>query len=106
VSPAGEDVIFQWAERPVNKKEKAMSKQRKFGSRKGATFIEYALLAGLVAIVVAAAAMFFGEDIKKLFSETGDKAKSVSAGVHEVDLSSTLEKAKSDTQNSGGTSNP
>ena len=70
-----------------------MSKQRKFGSRKGATFIEYALLAGLVAIVVAAAAMFFGEDIKRLFSETGDKATSVSEGVHEVNLSSSLKDA-------------
>ena len=81
-----------------------MSKQRKFGSRKGATFIEYALLAGLVAIVVAAAAMFFGEDIKKLFSETGDQAKSVSAGVHEVNLKTSLEDAKKAT--GGGTSNP
>ena len=44
-----------------------MNKQSKFRARKGATFIEYALLAGLVAIVVAAAAMFFGDDLKKLF---------------------------------------
>ena len=70
-----------------------MSKQRKFGSRKGATFIEYALLAGLVAIVVAAAAMFFGEDLKKLFGATGDQTESVTTNVQNVDLTSTLKDA-------------
>lgn len=55
-------------------------------ARKGATFIEYALLAGLVAIVVATAAVIFGDDIKGLFSETGDKTKSVTTEVKKVDL--------------------
>ena len=67
-----------------------MSTQRKFGSRKGATFIEYALLAGLVAIVVAAAAMLFGDDLQKLFTTTGEKTSSVEQGVKQVDLTKTL----------------
>ncbi len=67
----------------------------KFGARKGATFIEYALLAGLVAIVVAAAAMFFGEDLKQLFTETGDQTKKVSEGVKNTDISSTFQNKQS-----------
>ena len=82
-----------------------MSKQRKFGSRKGATFIEYALLAGLVAIVVAAAAMFFGDDLKQLFGATGDQTESVTTGVKSVDLHSTLEKAN-EKSGGGGQKNP
>jgi Flp pilus assembly pilin Flp len=74
-----------------------MSKQRKFGSRKGATFIEYALLAGLVAIVVAAAAMFFGDDLKKLFGATGQQTESVTENVQSVDLTSTLKNASEET---------
>ncbi len=70
-----------------------MGKQRKFGSRKGATFIEYALLAGLVAIVVAAAAMIFGDDLQKLFKTTGEKTESVQKGVDKVDLTTTLNAA-------------
>ena len=70
-----------------------MNKQAKFASRKGATFIEYALLAGLVAIVVAAAAMFFGDDLKELFGSTGKQTESVTEGVKKVDLHSTLDKA-------------
>ena len=82
-----------------------MSKQRKFGSRKGATFIEYALLAGLVAIVVAAAAMFFGDDLKQLFGATGEQTESVTTGVKAVDLHSTLEKAH-EKGGGGGKKNP
>ena len=82
-----------------------MSKQRKFGSRKGATFIEYALLAGLVAIVVAAAAMFFGDDLKQLFGATGEQTESVTTGVKAVDLHSTLEKAN-EKGGGGGKKNP
>jgi len=54
--------------------------------RKGATFIEYALLAGLVAIVVAAAAMYFGEDLKELFGKTGGQARKVATAVGGVTL--------------------
>ena len=56
------------------------------GFRKGATFIEYALLAGLVAIVVATTAMLFGDKLKDLFSSTGDQTEKVSAEVKKVDL--------------------
>ena len=79
-----------------------MSKQRKFGSRKGATFIEYALLAGLVAIVVAAAAMFFGDDLKQLFGATGEKTESVTTGVKSVDLTTTLSGANNKSGGNGG----
>ena len=75
-----------------------MNKQSKFHARKGATFIEYALLAGLVAIVVAAAAMFFGDDLKKLFSSEGEQAKAVTESVQKVDLTKTLK----DANNAGG----
>ena len=62
-------------------------------ARKGATFIEYALLAGLVAIVVAAAAMLFGDRLKNLFKETSDTTKAVTTGVKAVNLKGGLEKA-------------
>ena len=75
-----------------------MSKQIKFRAHKGATFIEYALLAGLVAVVVAAAAMFFGEDLKNLFGETGKQTQSVTQGVKAVDLHSTLDSANNKTK--------
>ena len=78
-----------------------MNKQSKFRARKGATFIEYALLAGLVAIVVAAAAMFFGDDLKKLFSSEGEQTKAVTESVKTVDLTKTLKEA-----NDGGQKNP
>ncbi len=68
-----------------------MKKTRTFGSREGATFIEYALLAGLVAIVVAAAAMFFGEDLKELFGATGKQTESVTTGVESVNLTDTFQ---------------
>jgi len=74
-------------------------KKQTLRARKGATFIEYALLAGLVAIVVAAAAMFFGDDLKELFGSAGKQTESVKAGVDKVDLHSTLDKAN---EKSGG----
>ena len=75
-----------------------MNKQSKFRARKGATFIEYALLAGLVAIVVAAAAMFFGDDLKKLFSSEGEQATAATESVKTVDRTKTLK----DANNGGG----
>ena len=62
-------------------------KNQKFRARKGATFIEYALLAGLVAIVVATAAVLFGDELKGLFTSTSDQTKSVKENVEKVDLS-------------------
>ena len=70
-----------------------MKKTQKFGSREGATFIEYALLAGLVAIVVAAAAMFFGDELKNLFGSTTKQTTSVQQGVDSVDLTKGLNAA-------------
>ena len=55
-------------------------------ARRGATYLEYALLAALVAIVVAAAAMIFGDDIKELFKSTGDQTVKVNEQVKQVDL--------------------
>lgn len=63
--------------------------------RKGATFIEYALLAGLVAIVVATAALLFGDKIKALFKSTSDKTGSVQQQVENI-------KFKINPENSGG----
>jgi len=77
--------------------------------KRGATFLEYALLAGLVAIVVAAAAMFFGDDLKKLFGATGEQTESVTTNVKNVDLTSTLKDANNKSgggQGGGGQKNP
>ena len=79
-------------------------KNQTFRARKGATFIEYALLAGLVAIVVAAAAMFFGQDIKNLFGATGAKTEEVATGVSNVDLTSGLNATGEAGNANGGTS--
>ena len=69
-------------------------------ARKGATFIEYAMLAGLVAVVVAVAALFFGDQIKSLFSDTGKKVQQVDQGISSVDLTP---KATINGGTSGGT---
>ncbi len=60
-------------------------------SKKGATFIEYALLAGLVAIVVAVAAMFFGDELRDLFSATGEQTENVTQNVKDAKLSAKVE---------------
>lgn len=62
--------------------------------RKGATFIEYAMLAGLVAIVVATAVLLFGDKIKNLFSTTTEKTEQVNSGIQSADLTPTLEQKK------------
>lgn len=54
--------------------------------RKGATFIEYAMLAGLVAVVVAVAAMFFGDQLKGLFKNTGDQTRNISSQVKSANI--------------------
>lgn len=59
--------------------------------RKGATFIEYAMLAGLVAIVVATAVLLFGDKIKNVFKTTTDKTEQVNEGIKDADLKPTLE---------------
>lgn len=54
--------------------------------RNNATFIEYALLAGLVAIVVAVAVMAFGGKLTSLFSDTAEKVEQVDTTVQGVSL--------------------
>lgn len=66
----------------------------KMNARKGATFIEYALLAGLVAIVVAVAAMLFGEKLKALFTDTSTQVETVSSGVKSAGLKANTSPAK------------
>lgn len=66
----------------------------KMKARKGATFIEYALLAGLVAIVVAVAAMLFGGQLKALFMDTGDQVQNVSSGVKSAGLKANVSTEK------------
>ena len=73
------------------------------GFRKGATFIEYALLAGLVAIVVATTAMLFGAKLKELFSSTGDQTEKVTTEVKKVDLTKGFQ---SGNQGGGKKANP
>lgn len=61
-------------------------------ARKGATFIEYAMLAGLVAVVVAIAVVFFGDNIKGIFSNAGKNAKQVNTAISGVDLTPKVDK--------------
>ena len=61
-------------------------------AHKGATFIEYAMLAGLVAVVVAVAALFFGDQLKALFTDTGKQTQKVDEGVKKADLTPNMDK--------------
>ena len=79
-------------------------KKLAFSARRGATFIEYALLAGLVAIVVATTAMLFGDKLKELFSSTSDQTKSVTEEVKKVKLTDGFNNGGQ--QNGGGQKNP
>lgn len=67
--------------------------------RKGATFIEYALLAGLVAIVVATAAVIFGDDIKELFKSTASQTATVTEKVDGVKLTGGFDPQSEDSGN-------
>ncbi len=59
---------------------------RSIAGESGATFIEYAMLAGLVAIVVAIAVAVFGKRIKGIFSNTADQAQTIETGVKGADI--------------------
>ena len=54
--------------------------------RKGATFIEYALLAGLIAVIVALAVTFFGKNLKELFTSEAKQTETVNTGVNNVQI--------------------
>lgn len=45
--------------------------------RKGSQFLEYAMLAALIGIVVAVGAMRYGQNLLKLFNALGDKTAEV-----------------------------
>jgi Flp pilus assembly pilin Flp len=60
-------------------------------AHKGATFIEYAMLAGLVAVVVAVAALFFGDQLKALFSDTGKQTQKVDQAVKQANITPNVE---------------
>jgi len=49
----------------------------KMKARKGATYLEYALLAALVGIVGAVGVKFYGEKILALFTSLGNKTAEV-----------------------------
>ena len=44
-----------------------------FKDEEGATAVEYALLAGLIAIVIIAALLLFGPAISNVFNKAGEK---------------------------------
>ena len=72
-------------------------------AHKGATFIEYAMLAGLVAVVVAVAAMLFGDKLVDLFSTTGSKVEEVKTGVGAANFKDmkTSNQSQNQSQNKG-----
>ena len=76
-----------------------------FSARKGATFIEYALLAGLVAIVVATTAMLFGDKLKELFSSTSEQTDKVTVEVKKVDLTQGFKSGGNNQNNNGQKTN-
>jgi Flp pilus assembly pilin Flp len=59
---------------------------RTVAGESGATFIEYAMLAGLVAIVVAIAVAVFGKRIKEVFSQTATKMDKIQSGVNGANI--------------------
>lgn len=50
---------------------------KKKGFRKGASYLEYALLAALIGIVGAVGVKLYGEKISAFFSSLGDKTAEV-----------------------------
>ena len=52
-------------------------KKRAFHGRRGATFLEYALLCALIGIVGAAGVMYYGDKIKNFFVGLGNKTAEV-----------------------------
>lgn len=58
------------------------------GSESGATFVEYALLIGLVAVGVAVAVGLFGDRLVGFFTGGGDVIEGVETEMRQQDLSS------------------
>lgn len=61
-------------------------KIRRKPTRRYATFVEYAMLAGLVAVIVAVAVMAFGSKLTDLFKSTTTKVEQVDTKVKAADL--------------------
>ena len=59
---------------------------RALAGESGATFIEYAMLAGLVAIVVAIAVAVFGKRIKQVFSNAASQTEKIESGVKSANI--------------------
>ncbi|QSH40970.1 Flp family type IVb pilin [Lentisphaerota bacterium ZTH] len=59
---------------------------RALAGEKGATFIEYAMLAGLIAIVVAVAVAIFGGRLRSFFNDIGGKVEDASGQVNSADI--------------------
>lgn len=66
-----------------------LSAKKDYGirSRSNATFVEYALLIGLVAIGVAVAIAVFGDQLFGLFGSVGDRTEDVAGFVDDADIS-------------------
>ncbi len=67
-----------------------MKNIRKITKRR-ATFIEYAMLVGLVAIIVAIAALVFGKELKALFTSDAQKTHDVTTETKKADLKNTVD---------------
>ena len=75
------------------KTSKAMWRRamRAAAGESGATFIEYAMLAGLIAIVVAIAVAALGKHLKGIFTETKTHASDVESGVKDANIQGDFE---------------
>ncbi len=62
-------------------------------TKRHATFIEYAMLVGLVAVIVAIAAIVFGKELKELFTSDAQKTHDVTTATKAADLKSTVDVA-------------
>lgn len=63
------------SERPLCASDRV--RRRAMSLRRGATYLEYALLAALIGIVGAVGVKFYGEQILSLFKALGDKTAEV-----------------------------
>jgi len=67
---------------------------RAVAGESGATFIEYAMLAGLIAIVVAIAVAALGKHLKGIISGTSTHATDVETGVSKANISGDFDDVK------------
>lgn len=65
---------------------KKKQKQKQSLIRHYATFVEYAMLAGLIAIIVAAAVMLLGGKLKEFFGQTSEQVGTLTTEAGKTDL--------------------